>query len=71
MHYEPDVAVDANRPEVLVFRFIELVELEARMGRFNCRSNAVVLTAFCSSDVSRARLAVKVSEIRNSIAAAP
>ena len=31
------------------------------------KSNAVVLTAFCSSPVSRARLSVKVSAMRNSI----
>ena len=30
-----------------------------------CRSNAVVLTAFCSSPVSLARLSVKVSAMRN------
>src|SRR6516164_9516392 len=40
------------------------------LERFNCRSNAVVLTAFCSAPVSRTRLAVKVSAIRNSIAEA-
>ena len=33
----------------------------------SCKSNAVVLTAFCSSPVSRARLSVNVSAIRNSI----
>src|ERR1051325_7870286 len=31
-----------------------------------CKSKAVVFTAFCSSPVSRARLSVKVSAIRNS-----
>ena len=34
---------------------------------FSCRSKAVVLTAFCSSPVSRARLSVNVSAIRRSI----
>ena len=34
---------------------------------FTCRSKAVVFAAFCSSAVSRARLAVNVSAIRNSI----
>jgi hypothetical protein len=34
---------------------------------FTCRSKAVVFTAFCSSPVSRARLSVKVSAMRNSI----
>src|SRR3712207_7948701 len=35
--------------------------------RSSCKSKAVVLTAFCSSPVSRARLSVKVSAILNSI----
>ena len=30
---EPDIAADANGPEPLVLRFIELMELQARMGR--------------------------------------
>ena len=34
----------------------------------SCRSKAVVLTAFCSSPVSRARLSVKVSAMRKSMA---
>src|SRR6476660_3471118 len=33
----------------------------------SCKSNAVVLTAFCSSPVKRARLSVKVSAMRNSM----
>src|SRR4051794_29135208 len=33
----------------------------------SCRSKAVVLTAFCSSPVSRARLSVNVSAIRNCV----
>src|SRR5712691_9683642 len=33
----------------------------------SCRSKAVVLTDFCSSPVSRARLSVKVSAIRKSM----
>src|SRR5690349_24932549 len=33
---------------------------------FTCRSKAVVLTAFCSSPVSRARLSVNVSAMRKS-----
>src|SRR5271169_1495012 len=37
------------------------------LAGLTCKSNAVVLTAFCSSPVSRARLSVKVSAIRNSI----
>ena len=37
----------------------------------SCRSNAVVLTAFCSSPVRRARLSVKVSAMRNSISVRP
>ena len=38
------------------------------LAGLSCRSNADVLTAFCSSPVSRARLSVKVSAMRNSIA---
>ena len=34
---------------------------------FTCRSNAAVLTAFCSSPVSLTRLSVKVSAMRNCI----
>lgn len=36
-------------------------------AEFIWRSNAVILTAFCSSPVKRARLSVNVSAIRNSI----
>src|SRR4051812_3026736 len=34
------------------------------LAGLSCRSKAVVLTAFCSSPVRRARLSVKVSAIR-------
>ena len=37
---------------------------------FSCKSKAVVLTAFCSSLDRRARLSVKVSAMRKSIACA-
>src|SRR5260370_41339384 len=37
------------------------------LAGLSCRSKAVVLTAFCSSPVSLARLPVKVSAMRNSI----
>ena len=36
-----------------------------------CRSNAVVLTAFCSSPFSRARLSVNVSAMRKAVIATP
>ena len=44
-----------------------LWKLSPGLAGFNWRSNAVVLTAFCSSPLSRARLSVKVSEMRKSI----
>ena len=34
------------------------------LAGLSCKSNAVVLMAFCSSPVSRARLSVKVSAMR-------
>src|SRR3989338_3338874 len=37
------------------------------LAGFICRSNTVVLTAFCSSPVRRARLSVKVSAMRKFI----
>ena len=43
---------------------VELVEARARLTGFNCRSNAVVLTAFYSSPVRRGDLSVKVSAMR-------
>ena len=45
-----------------------LWKLQARAAGSTWRSKAVVLTAFCSSPVSRARLSVNVSAIRNCIA---
>src|ERR1700683_2066172 len=39
------------------------------LAGLSCKSNAVVLTAFCSSPVRRARLSVKVSAMRKSIIA--
>ena len=41
------------------------------LAGFNCRSNALVLTAFCSSPVNFARLSVNVSAIRNCIRPVP
>src|SRR5262249_38305361 len=37
------------------------------LAGLSCKSKAVVLTAFCSSPVSRARLSVDVSAMRNSM----
>src|SRR5258708_4989007 len=37
------------------------------LAGLSCKSNAVVLTDFCSSPVRRARLSVKVSAMRNSM----
>src|SRR5215469_6682911 len=45
-----------------------LWKLMPGLAGFNCKSNAVVLTAFCSSPIRRARLSVNVSAIRNSMA---
>ena len=33
MDYQPDIATDPNRPEVLVLRLIELMETHSRVGR--------------------------------------
>ena len=44
-----------------------LCRLMPGLTGFICKSKAVVLTSFCSSPVSRARLSVKVSEMRKSI----
>src|SRR6266481_3780287 len=52
----------------LSFAFSSLWKLRPGPAGFIWKSNAVVLTAFCSSPVSRARLSVKVSAIRNSTA---
>src|ERR1700730_3858548 len=51
----------------LSFALSSLWKLMPGLAGLSCRSNAVVLTAFCSSPVSRARLSVKVSAIRSSI----
>src|SRR5882672_1509765 len=45
-----------------------LWKLRPGLASFTCRSKAVVFAAFCSSAVSRPRLSVKVSAIRNVIA---
>src|ERR1700682_3984879 len=51
----------------LSFALSSLWKLMPGLAGFSCKSNAVVLTAFCSSPVNRARLSVNVSAIRNSI----
>src|SRR5713226_878930 len=50
----------------LSFTLSSLWKLMPGLEGLSCRSNAVVLTAFCSSPVRRARLSVNVSAIRNS-----
>jgi len=55
---------DQNR---LPLALASLWKLIAGLAGSSCRSKAVVLTAFCSSPVSRARLSVKVSAMRNSM----
>src|SRR2546426_1400449 len=52
----------------LSFALASLWKLIPGFSGLSCRSKAVVLTAFCSSPVSRARLSVKVSAMRNSMA---
>src|ERR1700730_6445304 len=52
-------------------KFLSLVlsslwKLRPGWAGLSCKSNAVVLTAFCSSPVRRSRLSVNVSAIRNS-----
>src|SRR5437868_13974225 len=51
----------------LSFALSSLWKLMPGLAGLSCRSNAVVLTAFCSSPARRARLSVNVSAIRNSI----
>ena len=53
----------------LSFALSSLWKLMPGLAGFICRSKAVVLTAFCSSPVSRARLSVKVSAMRKSTSA--
>src|SRR5438477_6340774 len=51
----------------LSFALSSLWKLMPGLAGLSCRSKAVVLTAFCSSPASRARLSVNVSAMRNSI----
>src|SRR5262245_4188750 len=51
----------------LSFTLSSLWKLMPGFAGLSCRSKAVVLTAFCSSPVSRAKLSVKVSAMRKSI----
>lgn len=52
----------------LSFALSSLWKLKPGLAGLICKSNAVVLTAFCSSPVKLARLSVKVSAMRNSMA---
>src|SRR6202047_3856226 len=55
----------------LSFALSSLWKLMPGLAGLSCKSKAVVLTAFCSSPVNRARLSVKVSAMRNSITLNP
>lgn len=59
---------DQNR---LSLALSSLWKLRPGLAGLSCRSNAVVLTAFCSSVVRRARPSVKVSAMRNPMFARP
>lgn len=58
---EPDIGVDADRPELRVLRSCEPVEGAAWRNGSICTSNAA---AFCSYAVRRARLSGKVVAMR-------
>ena len=51
----------------LSLALLSLWKLMPGLEGLSCKSNAVVLTAFCSSPTNLARLFVKVSAIRKSI----
>ena len=53
--------------DFLSFAFSSLCKLRPGPAASTYKSKAVVLTAFCSSPVRRARLSVKVSAMRKSI----
>src|SRR5712691_8451337 len=56
VHDQSNVEADANRPEPWIFRLVELVELQSRMGRVYLEIEGRVFTAFCASPVSLARV---------------
>jgi hypothetical protein len=64
---DPDVATDPYRPEMWIARTLDAVEAQAWAAGSICRSNAVVLAAFCSAVFRRASADVNVAAIRNSI----
>src|SRR6266542_2066575 len=68
-HGVSGVHMGAILQDLLTLALPSLWKLIAGLAGSSCRSRAVVLTAFCSSPVSRARLPVKVSVMRNSIVA--
>ena len=51
----------------LSFVLSSLWKLMPGLAGLSCKANAVVITAFCSSPVRRARLSMNVSAMRNSI----
>src|SRR5713226_1991026 len=55
----------------LSFTLSSLWKLMPGLEGLSCKSKAVILTAFCSSPVRRARLSVKVSAMRNSMTSNP
>ena len=65
---QANVVIHADRPEVLVFRPCRACgSFRPGLDGLSCKSKAVVLTAVCSFPVSRARLSVNVSAMRNSM----
>lgn len=67
MNDQADIGIDAHRPEIRILGTIELVKDNPSAAGFIWRSNAVIFTGFCSCALSRAKLSVKVSAMRNSI----
>ena len=60
-----NVIADTNRPDVRIGAF-ESVKAHGQAGKVEYTSKAVVLTAFSSAPVSRAKLDVTVSAMRKS-----
>ncbi len=60
------VGADRTDQKFLSFALASLWKLMLGLAGLTCKSKAVVLTFFCSSPVSRARLSVKVSAMRKS-----
>lgn len=71
MHDQPNVAIDADRPEVLVLRPVELVEAHPRTGRVQLqverrRLDGLLLVAGESSETARERVGdAEFDEVRS------